>query len=181
MKKYEFTEETVTQWYGGEEVILHRIRALQNFKPTQMDGEVYAGDLGGFIEKEDNLSHEGNCWVDEEAQVMRNARITDNAYVCGNTLIFEDAIISENAAADDWAQVMGNVILKGRSLVHGGSIISGFVTLSDNVDIQDAIISTPQITASSPQFDAAALAESVFRSTISGELSIRKGFEYSSD
>ncbi len=53
MKKYEFTNET--QQVG--DATLYRIRALRGF------GDVKASDLGGFIEKEDNLSHDGICWV----------------------------------------------------------------------------------------------------------------------
>ena len=45
-KKYELTEVTVT--YG--KAILHRIKALKDF------GNVKKGDLGGWIESEDNLS-----------------------------------------------------------------------------------------------------------------------------
>ena len=48
-KKYELTDETINH-YG---VVLHRIKALRSF------GDVKAGDLGGFIESEDNLSQEG--------------------------------------------------------------------------------------------------------------------------
>lgn len=54
MKKYVFTDETVKT---AEGFILRRIKALRDF------GDVKAGDLGGFIEKESNLSHDGNAWV----------------------------------------------------------------------------------------------------------------------
>lgn len=57
MKKYEFTGETKIRCG----ITLHRIRALKDF------GVVCAGDIGGWIEKESNLSHEGNCWVYGEA------------------------------------------------------------------------------------------------------------------
>ena len=53
MKKYELTEETKV--IGGK--TLFRIRALRSF------GGIKAGDLGGFIENERNLSHGGNAWV----------------------------------------------------------------------------------------------------------------------
>ncbi|WP_375627124.1 MULTISPECIES: hypothetical protein [unclassified Bartonella] len=52
-KKYEFTDET-TEVDGKT---LHRIRALRDF------GGIKADDLGGLIEHEGNLSHEGNCWI----------------------------------------------------------------------------------------------------------------------
>ena len=63
MKKYEFTEET--KEITGR--TLHRIRALISFD------DVAEGDLGGFIEKEENLSHDG------DACVCGNAWVCDNA------------------------------------------------------------------------------------------------------
>ena len=50
MKKYELTEEVNKQG-------LHRIRAL---KDIPLYG-VKKGDLGGFVERENNLSQEGDC------------------------------------------------------------------------------------------------------------------------
>ena len=71
MRKYEFTEETKNV-FG---VILHRIKALRDV------GNVKAGDLGGWIEKEDNLSHEGYCWVYGDAAVYGNAEVYGDAAV----------------------------------------------------------------------------------------------------
>jgi len=84
MKKYEFTGETKALDNG---VILHRIRALRGF------GSVKAGDLGGWIERESNLSHKGNCWVFDDAWVFGNALVSGNALVygyaqvCGNEIM----------------------------------------------------------------------------------------------
>ncbi len=77
-KKYEFTEETKV--ICGRK--LHRIRALRDFN------DVKAGDLGGFIEKEENLSHEGNRWVYNNAKVYDNAEICGNAEIHGNAEIY---------------------------------------------------------------------------------------------
>ena len=62
-KKYKLTEET-KEWCGRT---LHRIEALKDF------GDVKAGDKGGWIEKEENLSHQGDAWVYGDAQVSGNA------------------------------------------------------------------------------------------------------------
>lgn len=51
MKKYEFTGEVKVQWG----TTFHRIKAAISF------GEIEAGEVGGWIEKEENLSHEGNA------------------------------------------------------------------------------------------------------------------------
>ena len=48
---------------------------------------VKAGDLGGWVEKEENLSHEGNAWVFDNAQVSGNAQVFDNAQVSGDAFL----------------------------------------------------------------------------------------------
>ena len=70
MKKFELTAEFVTNVFGKK---LFRIKALVAF------GNVEKGELGGFIEKEDNLSHDGDAWVYGNAQVYGNARVYDDA------------------------------------------------------------------------------------------------------
>lgn len=64
MKKFELTSEFVTNIFGTK---LFRIKALIEF------GNVKAGDLGGYIEKEDNLEHSGDAWVSGNARVYGNA------------------------------------------------------------------------------------------------------------
>lgn len=64
MKKFEFTGETKILSNG---TILHRIKALVEIKPGY--SIVKAGDLGGWIEKEQNLSQDGNAWVYGDARV----------------------------------------------------------------------------------------------------------------
>lgn len=78
MKKYEFVDE-VKVAFG---ITLRRIRALISF------GDVKAGDLGGFIEKENNLSQRGNAWVYDDAQVYNDAQVCGDAWVYGNDAMF---------------------------------------------------------------------------------------------
>lgn len=73
MKKYELTGET--KEIGGK--ILHRIRALIDIP----EYDVKAGDLGGWIEAEKNLSQNGAAWVTGEALVTGWARVMDSAWV----------------------------------------------------------------------------------------------------
>lgn len=76
---------------------LFQIKALKDF------GDVKAGDLGGYIEKEENLSHNGNAWVYDNVKVSGNARVfgdaqvLGNARVCGNAQIYNDALICDSA------------------------------------------------------------------------------------
>ena len=60
-KKYELLKnDTIT---APNRKTLYRIKALIDF------GVVLAGSLGGYIEKEDNLTHTGNARVSGDAQV----------------------------------------------------------------------------------------------------------------
>ena len=65
MKKYELTGDTIER-YG---VTLLRIKALRDF------GNILEGATGGYIEKENNLSHEGTCWVYGSAEVSGSAKV----------------------------------------------------------------------------------------------------------
>ena len=75
MKKYEFTGETKEIRLLFRTATLHRIRATVAF------GIVEVGDLGGWIEKEENLSHEGKAWVWGNAEVWGNAKVWGDAEV----------------------------------------------------------------------------------------------------
>ena len=85
MKKFEFTGETKTISLLFRTATLHRIRAVAEF------GLVKIGDLGGWIEKEENLSHEGKAWVCGDAEVWGNAKVWGNAEVCGDAKVCDDA------------------------------------------------------------------------------------------
>ena len=77
MRKYEFTDEKIffTDIRDFSSHAVHRIRAVRDF------GTVKAGDLGGWLEKEENLSHDGEAWVGGEAQVTGAALVTGDALV----------------------------------------------------------------------------------------------------
>ena len=78
MKKYELTSETKIV-FGH---ILYRIKALSSF------GCVSAGDLGGFLESEKNLSQNGDAWVYGNAEVYGDAWVYGNAEVSEIGAIF---------------------------------------------------------------------------------------------
>ena len=99
MKKFELTAEFVTNVFGEK---LFRIKALVAF------GNVEKGELGGFIEKEDNLSHDGNAWVYGDAQVSGNAWVYGNAWVSGNAQVYGDALVYGDAQVSGDAWVYGD-------------------------------------------------------------------------
>ena len=107
MKKFELTSKFITNIFGTK---LFRIKALVEF------GNVKAGELGGYIEKEENLSQYGNAWVCDDARVYGdawvcdNARVCDDAEVCGNAWVYGNARVCGDARVygdDDFATVHG--------------------------------------------------------------------------
>ena len=76
MKKFELVPEMSISFLGRK---LFRIRALIDFT-TKWDETIHVGDLGGYVEKEENLSHEGNAWVFGNARVSGDAKICDKGH-----------------------------------------------------------------------------------------------------
>lgn len=72
-KKFKLTNTSID--ISEANVTVYQIEALRDF------GNVKKGDRGGFIQSEDNLSQEGNCWVYDRSKVMENARVSGNAGV----------------------------------------------------------------------------------------------------
>jgi predicted acyltransferase (DUF342 family) len=99
--KYKLTNNT--KKING--ITLYQIQSLKDF------ADVKNGDLGGWIETEDNLSQEGNAWV------YGNALVSDNAWVSGNAL------------------VSGNVGVNGNVWVGGNALVSGNVGAEDDINV----------------------------------------------
>lgn len=132
MKKYELTNET--KLYNGR--TLHRIVALRSF------GYISKGKEGGWIEKEENLSHEGNCWVCEDACVYDDAEIRNNAKILDKAQIFNNAVVSNNARIFDNTKIYGSALVCDNTKIKGNTEISGFVDISGNIQIINAKISS---------------------------------------
>ena len=116
MKKFELTAEFVTNVFGKK---LFRIKALVAF------GNVEKGELGGFIEKEDNLSHDGDAWVSGDAQVFGDAKVYGNAWVYGDARVYCNAQVSGDAWVSGNAQVFGDAWVYGNAQVSGDAKVFG--------------------------------------------------------
>jgi hypothetical protein len=125
MKKFKLTKET-KEVYG---ITLYRIKSLRTFS------DVKKGDLGGFVEKESNLSHEHDAWIYDDAQVYDdayvscNARISNNACICGNAwvsgnaVVCDNALVAGNARVHIYAEIYGNANIYGNSKVFGNAYV----------------------------------------------------------
>lgn len=114
-------------------VKVYRIKAIRSF------GNICRGDLGGFVQSEQNLSQEGDCWVADNAKVYENARII------GSVLVDKDACINGNVYIygtngpihiSDYTEITGNTIIGNDTPNAYSSIkISGNTQISGNTKI----------------------------------------------
>lgn len=114
-KKYEFlTNDCVLA--GSRR--LYRIRAVRDF------GGVRRGELGGYIESEQHLCHDGESWVHDVAQVYGpNARVGGNAHIKGEAWVLGqvdgDAEICDLVVISEHAHVGGRTVVCGDEVVRG--------------------------------------------------------------
>ena len=108
-KKYKLTDETIE--VDGK--TLHRIEALRDFVCARK------GDNGGFVESEENLSQEGNCWI------YGNACVFDKAVVLNDAIVFGEARVCDNALVYGIAEVCGNARIGGKAIIGGEARIGG--------------------------------------------------------
>ena len=131
MKKYELTDATIE--YIGH--TLHRIRAVRSF------GDVKKGELGGFLESEINLTHEGNCWVAENARIFGAARVAENARISGAAQVNQNAQVFGFARISGDTQIFGEARIFGFAQVSGDTQIFGKAEVSGNAVVcGDAVV-----------------------------------------
>ena len=124
MKKYELLEDDTITINGGN-IKLYRIKACIQLKLR--DKTVNKGDLGGYIQCEDNLSHDGNAWIYDNALVYGFAMIYHNAQVFGNAKVFGNVVVYDNAKVFGRSQVYDSEVY-GNMRVYGDTRIYGRVS-----------------------------------------------------
>lgn len=124
-KKYEFTGET--KEFG--DYVLRHIRAL-----VDIENVVKKGELGGWIEIEENLSHEGNCWVNDGCYVCAGARVYENALVAGGAKVLNGSKVYGNAYIRMCSEVYGSKVY-GSAVVTGGSLVINSAEVYGNATI----------------------------------------------
>jgi UDP-3-O-[3-hydroxymyristoyl] glucosamine N-acyltransferase len=141
MKKYKLLER--------EDNGLCRIQALKDFS------DVKKGDIGGYVESENNLSQYGNCWVSDNARVFDNAlvfdnakiscsaRVSDNAKISGSASVYGgagvygDAMVFNNARVSDNAKISGSAMVSGNARVSDNAEVCGYARVFNNARVSD--------------------------------------------
>lgn len=124
-KKYQIIKNKYQILEDG--TIVYRIRALSDF--STKTGCVYAGDYGGFVQKEANLSQYRSCWIDKDSVVK------GDAFVCGDAMVV-DSQLDDNATVCDLALVAG-------SYISGHAVVSGKAAVLNSMVCDRAVVSGP--------------------------------------
>lgn len=90
------------------------------------------GDLGGWIESEENLFQEGDCWI-ESGVVYGTSVVSGDAYifksVVENSLVSDDVYIEEG--------IIRSSTIRGKSIIHYSTIEN---TIINNFDMENHLI-----------------------------------------
>lgn len=146
-QKHELLKETAKEitLHDGRKVTVQRIRAVRTF------GNVKQGDIGGWVEKDGNLSHTASCWIYDEATVVHNAMVT------GNTSARENALMM------DWATLAGDAIIRGNAIMQDECVVTGNAIIEGNARCLDV-----SVVAANARLHGTAVASSKYDDVIAG-------------
>lgn len=132
MKKYKLIKnDSINVPYKNTFKKLYCIEACKEF---ECGGEmIHIGDKGGYIESEDNLSQNGNCWVFPFSVVYgTKARILNNACIMDHSIV-DDSTICDNSIITMYTTISNNSLIEN-------SIIYGMVVINDSWICDNTII-----------------------------------------
>lgn len=128
MIKYRLSEEprAFTYQVDGEKksVLLRQVIAVTDFN------DVKAGTSGGWVDADNVLSQQGDCWIyDENAMAFAGTEITGNARITQPCTLYNNVRIGDNVWIDradisDGARISDNVTIQSSS-VRGECAIYG--------------------------------------------------------
>ena len=123
-QKYEITDIAHEKY-----PFLYRIRALQD-----IGSKVKAGELGGFVESESNLSTEDDTsWIFDDAIAAGNAVVDQDARLLGNAIACDSAYVSQGSALSGEARIEDHAYIRG-SVMCGHARASAHSMILDSPD-----------------------------------------------
>lgn len=112
----------IEDFYKGR--IVFRICSVKDF------GRMPAGSVGGIVEKESNLSQEGDSWIGYDSKVYGDSRVEGNATIAGNCTLRGNVLIKDSVTC------YGKIKISGKVIISGGSKLRGIITIkSKNLTI----------------------------------------------
>jgi carbonic anhydrase/acetyltransferase-like protein (isoleucine patch superfamily) len=140
-KKYEMIPD--------EETGLYRIKALRDIPWITEGRSVHTGDIGGFVETEKNLSHEGSCWIFDNARAIGYSKIKDDARILHDAIVEGQSTVNGHSIIMNKAHIYHSSIVTN-SRITGNVQTTGLSTISscnihENVKIKNAYVRDAKI------------------------------------
>ena len=121
-KKYKLLEDETIKFEGRT---LYRIQALKDF------GSVEKDQKGGYIQSEYNLSHEGNCWIHDNAVAMDRSRVLDDA------TMFDNASMHDSASMYDSTEMHNHTSMHDFTEMHDNTLMYNYASMHDFTEMHD--------------------------------------------
>ncbi len=112
--------------------VVHRIRATD----TLIDRGIAAGDLGGWIEKPQNVIERG--WVGEEAVVYGDAEVSGDAQVRHRARVSGTSKLRNRAIVYDDARIV-DAIVQDESSVGGDAVVGAGCVLTVDTHLRTGV------------------------------------------
>ncbi|WP_420639781.1 hypothetical protein [Candidatus Poriferisocius sp.] len=122
---------------------LKRVRALRDVAVV-VDGQpvlvAQRGDLGGWVEGEEDLSVEGSAWVGGDAKVFGGARVEGDALVTGFAEVSDGAVVRDRAQVSGHAKVFGAAQVSDQARVVDAAVVCSDAEVYERAEVGDEAV-----------------------------------------
>ena len=131
-KKYMFTGKRM---FAGTGVTLFQIKAVKDFD------NIKAGDIGGWIESDKNLSHTGNCWIDKNSLVYGDVTVSGDIQIENSTVNGSQVNLNtvESIHPTKFHRIVHSTI-SGNDITISNSDIFASQIIANHIDIENCCI-----------------------------------------
>jgi hypothetical protein len=132
--KYELLRDQVR--HIGLDQRVFRIRALRDIP----EHKVRAGDLGGFVESERNLSQHGAAWIADDAMAIGGSHVEDDALLRGDAHMSGHAILQQKAVLERYGRATDRAVVGGEARMANGAVAEGSVLVAGDVVVRHPVV-----------------------------------------
>lgn len=114
----------------------YRIRALKD-----ITSGVKKGDIGGYVDSENVLSAEGECWIFDDSLAAEGAKVLGNASVSGRSCI-------RGSTIQDEAFVVQSSIVRNGSVIKEKGAITNYSVIDKSTIGEESVVAGADVTGS---------------------------------
>lgn len=109
----------------------YRIKALRHIDRPLNLPSVEAGDLGGYVSREDCLSHEGTCWVGDMALV--SGEVSGDAQVSGQATVQFPSVVTGLSYVSDYARVLHGAFVEDSKIINTATVTGNATYITNSM------------------------------------------------